>query len=143
MWRRYLQVDEDINWVAGWEVHRHYGESKRLAEAEKKLLQKIIAERTQVTLSAWIKQKDSTEEDLRCINSICGGRDKMAAEVSDNTRKFVDANKGRLRNPAMLVSRQSVLSQYGCKEVNKTQIQVSLKTMATVTKRTFYLKVAN
>ena len=67
----------------------------------------------------------------------------MAAEVSDNTRKFVDANKGRLRNPAMLVSRQSVLSQYGCKEVNKTQIQVSLKTMATVTKRTFYLEVAN
>ena len=67
----------------------------------------------------------------------------MAAEVSDSTRKFIDANKGRLRNPAMLVSRQSVLSQYGCKEVNKTQIQVSLKTMDTVTKRTFYLDYSN
>ena len=87
-----------------------------------------------VTLTAWKKQQESTEEDLRCTKQICDAKDKMAAELGNTMRQFVDSNKGRLRNAATLVWRQAVHAHLLNKDVRKSQLQVGPNMMVTVAK---------
>ena len=107
-----LKIEEYIEREAAILVHREFGSSKRLSEAEKKEIKDLVALRTQYAKEVWMRQLALAKKYLVEQTERNKEKDEYAKKLIEKVNAFLKLHKARLSKIPKYATEQSTTEMF-------------------------------